>query len=475
MRRLILWGGAVAILLLVLTGILDVRVNFRDSWRAPAAELWTTAPADRELPAAFALWVELAKATRPAVVNVSTRSRSAGTPMDDFFRRFFEGGRPAMPRASLGTGFLVSADGYVVTNNHVVAPGGQIIVKLDRGSEHEARVVGTDPATDLALLKIEVTGVPVLPFGDSDRLQVAEPVMAIGNPFGLDQTVTTGIVSATGRVIGSGPYDDFIQTDASINPGNSGGPLINAQGQAIGINTAIFSRTGGSVGIGFAIPANLAKSVVAQLAQNGRVVRGWLGVTVQPLTDDLAKSFKVPGATGALVAGVADGSPAMAAGLKPGDVITEYDGRKVARSDELPRAVADTPSGHEVPVTVIRDGKPVTLTVKVGTLEDSPKVAAAAAAPEGGTLGVSVQTVTPELARELKLDHEAGAVVRAVREGSPAASAGVKPGDVITEVNRKPVASVDDLRRAVEGHAKGTPLVLMVHREGTGLYIAVNV
>jgi serine protease Do len=287
--------------------------------------------------------------------------------------------------------------------------------------------------------------------------------------------VTTGIVSATGRVIGGGPYDDFIQTDASINPGNSGGPLINARGQAIGINTAIFSQNGGSVGIGFAIPVSLAKTVVAQLAQSGHVVRGWLGVSVQPLTADLAKSFNVPGAAGALVASVTEGSPAMKAGLKAGDVITEYDGRKVARSDELPRAVAETPSGRDVPVTVVRDGKPRTLTVKVGTLEDPESKPVAAAAPEGGSLGVSVQTVTPELARELKLKHERGAVVRGVRPGSPADTAGVKPGDVITEVNRKPVSDVDELKRAVDAHAKGAPIVLMIQRAGTGLYIAVNV
>jgi serine protease Do len=454
----------------------------------PGPTLWTEQPV--AVPATTVPapnWAELAKALKPAVVNISTSRKAPAMPampeMPEFFKRYF-GDRPGMGdreqapgrmQRSLGSGFVVNTDGYIVTNNHVVGEGADVKVKLSDGRELAAKVIGRDPKTDLALLKVEATGLPVIPLGDSAAMQVGEPVMAIGNPFGLEQTVTTGIVSATGRVIGQGSYDDFIQTDASINPGNSGGPLINARGQAIGVNTAIFSQTGGSVGIGFAIPANLAKSVVAQLAQSGHVVRGWLGVSVQPLTADLAESFNVPGSTGALVASVAEGSPAMKAGLKAGDVITEYDGRKVARSEELPRAVAETPTGREVPVTVIRDGKPRTLTVKVGTLEDRQPRQASAAVPEGGTLGVSVQTITPDLARELKLERESGTVVRGVRPGSPADTAGVKPGDVITEVNRRPVSNVDELKRAVDAHAKGSPLVLMIQRDGTGLYIAVKV
>jgi serine protease Do len=431
--------------------------------------LWTEQPVALTAPTTPAPnWPELAKALKPAVVNVSTTRKAAVMPeLPDFFKRYFGdrpgfGEQPQRVQRSLGSGFVVNADGYIVTNNHVVADATDVKVKLSDGRELAAKVTGRDPKTDLALLKVDASGLPVIPLGDSASMQVGEPVMAIGNPFGLEQTVTTGIVSATSRVIGQGPYDDFIQTDASINQGNSGGPLINARGQAIGINTAIFSQSGGSVGIGFAIPVTLAKSVIAQLAESGHVVRGWLGVSVQPLTADLAKSFKVPGATGALVTSVTEGSPAMKAGLKAGDVITEYNGRKVARSDELPRVVAETPSGREVPLGIVRDGKPLTLTVKVGTLEErTPRRAAAAV--EGGALGVSVQS------------HDGGAVVRGVRPGSPADTAGIKPGDVITEADRRPVSTVDDLERAVDGHGKDSPLVLRIERDGAARYVAVNV
>ena len=335
--RVLLWSGLILSVLVVLVavGVIDIRISLRPPTKAPAQQFWTAADVERALPEALALWVELAKSTRPAVVNVSTRARTTGTPLDEFFRRFYEGDRPAVPRSSLGTGFVVSPDGYVVTNNHVVAAGGQIIVKLDRGTEHEARVVGTDPATDLALLKIDVTRLPVLPFGDSDRLQVAEPVMAIGNPFGLDQTVTTGIVSAKERFIGSGPYDEFIQTDASVNPGNSGGPLIDSRGAVVGINTAIFSQTGGSVGIGFAIPINLAKAVLPQLRERGSVIRGWLGVALRPLTPEIAQTLRLTEQRGALVEGVVQGSPAERAGIRKGDVIVALGDNPVTSPADL--------------------------------------------------------------------------------------------------------------------------------------------
>src|SRR5437899_6225336 len=304
--------------------------------RAATTPLWSDQPiAVAPTTVSAPDWVALAQALKPAVVNVSMKRAAQATPeaLDPFFQQFF-GRVPPRVQRGLGSGFVINADGYVVTNNHVVDGATEIRVKLADGRELAGRVVGRDPRTDLALLKVDAHGLPTIPLGDSAALKVGEPVMAIGNPFGLEQTVTTGIVSATGRAIGAGPYDDFIQTDASINPGNSGGPLINARGQAIGINTAIFSQSGGSVGIGFAIPISLAKNVVTQLADSGKVTRGWLGVGIQPVTPELAKSFGRTETAGVLVSSVSEGSPAERAGIKTGDIITEYDGRKVERASD---------------------------------------------------------------------------------------------------------------------------------------------
>jgi len=431
-------------------------------------------------------WVALAKQLKPAVVNISTKrvedetpesngppSMGPDDPFQQFFRRFGQRG-PRTVR-SLGSGFIINQNGFVLTNNHVVDKASEIHVRLVDGRDVPGKVVGRDPKTDLALVKIEVSGLSVVPVGDSSKLEVGAPVMAIGNPFGLEQTVTTGIVSATGRVIGEGPYDDFIQTDASINPGNSGGPLINAQGQAVGINTAIFSRTGGSVGIGFAIPVNLAKPVVTQLAQSGHVERGWLGVSIQPVTPDLAKSFGLQNTHGALVASVSEGSPAAKAGLKAGDVITEYNGREVGRTADLPRAVAETPVGRDVPISVLRDGKTVKLTAKIAQLEETgQELAAAQSNGEKPVMGVDVESLTPMLAQQLGISDTKGVIVRAVRDGGPAANAGIQAGDVIVEVDRHPVANVTEMKTALDKRAKGAPVLLLVHRDGSSLYAAVQ-
>lgn len=454
--------------------------------KAVRSPLWTerpvvTAPSQTMAPD----WVRIGKELKPAVVNISVKRTAQAEPGLresvprggeglDQFRRFFEE-QPRRPVRNMGTGFIINADGYIVTNNHVVDGASQIQVKLADGRELPGKIVGGDPKTDLAVVKIEATGLPVIPFGDSAGLEVGEPVMAIGNPFGLEHTVTTGIVSATGRVIGSGPYDDYIQTDASINPGNSGGPLINAQGQAVGINTAIYSETGGSVGIGFAIPANLAKSVVTQLADRGHVVRGWLGVTIQPLTPDLAKAFQRGDKRGALVSSVEDGSPAHKAGLRPGDIIVDYNGRAVAKSEDLPRAVAETPVGKDVPLTIIRDGKTTSLTVKVGELEDAGAVVSANADAKDG-LGIAIKPVTPSLAREMGLKDARGVVVAEVAEGSAAAKAGLRPGDVIVEADRSKITSPAEFKKSVERkQGKGAPMLLLVNRGGQHLYLAVTV
>jgi serine protease Do len=472
---------AVALAALLAIFALLPRTGFTIGGHTP---LWNERPVD--ISAATTVpapnWVAIAKAVKPAVVNVSTKRIQEGVelqnpfgdndPFQQYFKQFF-GHVPRHTVHSLGSGFIINSGGYLVTNNHVVDGATDIQVKLSDGREFSAKVVGRDSKTDLALLKIEATGLPTIPLGDSSRLDVGTPVMAIGNPFGLEQTVTTGIVSAMGRVIGEGPYDDFIQTDASINPGNSGGPLINAQGQAIGINTAIVSRTGGSVGIGFAIPINHAKPVVTQLAETGRVTRGWLGVSIQSLTPDLAKGFKLSSPSGALVASVLDGSPAQKAGLKAGDVITEYDGHKVERSGDLPRLVADTPIGREVPVTVLRNGRPLTLTARIARLEEPERVASAQSEGKKPALGLSVETLTPQLAREAGVPDSRGVLVRGVEDSSPAANAGLEPGDVIVEVDHHATADVKDLRQALDTHAKGTPLVMLVHRKDATLFVAV--
>jgi serine protease Do len=364
------WLVAVVVIvaLLVLGGIVSIRVDLHPP-RWAAAEFWTNAPKDGPLQPAYQLWVDLAKAARPAVVNVSTQTRGSD-PRAEFFRRFFEGGPPGSQRSSLGSGFIISSDGYVVTNNHVVASGGDIIVRLSRGTEHSARVVGTDPPTDLALLKIDAATLAVLPLGDSDRLQVGEPVMAIGNPFGLDQTVTTGIVSAKERFIGSGPYDEFVQTDASINPGNSGGPLLDSRGAVVGINSAIFSQSGGSIGIGFAIPINLAKTMLLQLRDQGKVVRGYLGVSVRPVTPEAAESTGLKDQKGVLIESVVEGSPAEKAGVQKGDVIVAVNEQAIGMPPELTRRIVGTPPGTRVELSIVRKGKSITLPVELGRLPE---------------------------------------------------------------------------------------------------------
>jgi serine protease Do len=443
--------------------------------------VWTERPVDAAPTQVQAPnWVQLAKELKPAVVNVSTKRVEGGTqtktpfgqgdPFEHFFKQF--GDQPKRSVRSMGSGFVINSNGHILTNNHVVEGATEIMVKLSDGRELTAKVLGRDPKTDLALLKVEATGLPTIPLGDSSALQVGEPVMAIGNPFGLEQTVTTGIVSATGRVIGQGPYDDFVQTDASINPGNSGGPLINARGQAVGINAAIFSQSGGSVGIGFAIPSNQAKTVVTQLADSGHVSRSWLGVTIQPLTPELVKGFSLQDAKGALVANVNEDSPAAKAGIKPGDIITEYDGHKVTRSEDLPRLVAETPAGSDVQVTVLRDGKSVRLQARVTKL-DEPDQKVASEGGDKAKLGVAVEPVTPSVARELGLKAAKGVVVKQVEEGSPAATAGIQPGDVILEVDRQPVKDVAGLRQLVDKHAKGTPMIVLLQRQDATLYVAV--
>jgi len=432
-------------------------------------------PSDaREVLPSFAPVLERAE---PAVVNVATVARGAagqGEPetMQEFLRRFF-GEVPPERRQGLGSGFIISPEGEIVTNNHVVEGADKIRVRLASEEELDARVIGRDDKTDVALLRVQASHpLPTLPLGDSDTVKVGDWVLAIGNPFGLAQTATAGIVSAKGRFLGAGPYDDFIQTDASINPGNSGGPLIDQEGRVVGINAAIVSPAGGNVGIGFAVPANLARWVVEQLRAHGKVVRGWVGVGVQAVTPELAHSFGLETARGSLVADVTQGGPAAKAGIKRGDVIVRWGDHEVRQSRELPMLVASTPPGARVPVAIVRDGHERVLEVTVAELP-APQ-ARAAGEPGGGSAaawGLAVEPLPPAAARRLGLEPGRGVVVIEIAEGSPAEEAGVEPDDVILEANRRPIKSPADLERALAG---GSRALLHVRRGAASLFIELR-
>ena len=391
-------------------------------------------------------------------------------------------GRPPFPgppgrgrRQGSGSGFIIRKDGIIITNNHVVEDAKEITVTLTDKREYKAKVLGRDPKTDLAVIKAETKGdLPVAQLGNSDSLQVGDWVMAIGNPFGLSNTVTAGIVSAKGRSIGAGPYDDFIQTDASINPGNSGGPLFNEHGEVVGINSAIFSQSGGNIGIGFAIPINLAKKLVPELEEHGSITRGWLGVSIQKVTPELASSLGLPESRGALVADVTEGSPAAKGGLERGDVIVGFNGNKVEESSALPRLVAETTVGKTVPVEVMRNGKTKTLEVTVARMAD--ETAAAESSPESAQKskwGLALRELRPEEREELKLKEGEGVMVTGVLPDSPAADASVQPGDVIVEVNKVPVGSVAALKKEAGKVEGDKPMLLLLRRENSNRYASL--
>ncbi len=431
-------------------------------------------------PASFAA---IAKKTMPVVVNISTTTQrpargGSNDPIDDFFNRFFGEASPKEngPR-SLGSGILISKDGEILTNYHVVRNADTIKVKLADQTEYEARLIGKDDRTDLALIKIRRSGgnLPFARLGNSSQLEVGDWVMAIGNPFGLEHTVTAGIVSAKGRVIGAGPYDNFIQTDASINPGNSGGPLINGSGEVIGVNSAIFSQSGNNVGIGFAIPIDLARKVADQLRKNGRVVRGWLGIRAVDVSPQLASSLGLTRISSELaqVTEVADGSPAAEAGVKTGDILVEYNGKPVPKSHEFPSVIADTAPGQKATIKFIRDKKEQTVSVKIGELPDDSDANQQVEAryPE---IGLRVQRITPEAARRLGLSSTRGVLVVEVQSGSPADLVGLEPADVIREVNQRPVTNVKDFERAVRQGRRGDRILLLVQRGDNAVFFAVK-
>jgi len=441
-----------------------------------------TAPV-RMIPENFS---DLAEMVSPAVVNIRTVKTIKGggrvfrhfqspfekdDPMRDFFDRFFgQDQQKDFKQRSLGSGFIIDAEGYIVTNNHVVEGADQITVLLRNEKEYDAEVVGRDPNTDIALIKIKDNGgFPVARLGDSGSLKVGEWVVAIGNPFGLENTVTAGIVSAKGRVIGSGPYDDFIQTDASINPGNSGGPLLNMKGEVVGINTAIIAS---GQGIGFAIPVNLAKGILNQLRSSGQVTRGWLGVAIQDLSKDLAEYYKLENGKGVLVTEVFPGDPADRAGIKAKDIILEVNGRQVETTRDLTGMVADLKVGEKAKVTVLRGSQRNTFEVTIAKREDE-KILSRQFQPEkeDGAFGIQVENLTPEIASRFNLAGGTGVIVSDVKSGSKGADAGVMVGDIIKEVNHQEVKNVDEYRKVVDSVDTGDTVQMFIKRANAGFLV----
>lgn len=431
----------------------------------------------------------LVKKLTPSVVNISTTSVSKGSSFsyespfegkendqfNDFFDKFF-GDAPEreFKGRGLGSGFIFSEDGYIITNNHVVEKATDIKVILENGEVYHAEVVGTDPKTDLALLKIDPKRkLPAVRFGNSDGLEIGDWVLAIGNPFGLGNTVTAGIISAKGRSLGLGSYDDFIQTDAAINPGNSGGPLFNFNGEVIGVNTAIIA---GGQGIGFAIPINMAKVVVAQLRDSGKVVRGWIGVYVQQITPEIAESINLQNHQGALVADVTPGGPAEKAGVQRGDIIVEFNGNAIQDMQELPKSVASYAPGTSTQLKVFRNGETKTLNIKLGELpeeiaESSRKLTGKAV--EQG-LGLVVQEISPQVQRMFQTDIREGVIITNVEPGSTAENAGLEPGDVIMEINKNKIANIDNYKKSMDSISPGQNVLFLIQRGSNTIYVALK-
>ncbi|MEK6405702.1 MAG: trypsin-like peptidase domain-containing protein [Acidobacteriota bacterium] len=472
-------GGA-AILFFALTLAVASGLGFEFQGKAFAPQGQSQLPSPQDLSRAF---IGVAKQVKPAVVNIDVveKTKRASIQLPEGLPQIPGFGQQPRRQRGTGSGVIISADGYILTNNHVAGDAEQINVKLADGRELKARVVGKDSETDLAVIKIDAQNLSFARLGDSDRLEQGEWVIALGSPFGLQQTMTAGIVSATGRDLGrvGGQFTDFIQTDASINPGNSGGPLINMQGEVVGINTLIFSQTGTSSGIGFAIPSNLATKIYAQLIKNGKVTRGYLGVSLRPISPSLAKSVGYNGTDGALVDDLRrDYSPAGNAGLRSGDVIVEFDGKHVTSPKQLTEMVADTPVGKATQLKYVRDGRAETATIKLGERppRDGEEAQPDKGSPEeeGVKLGISISSLTAELAREMKLRVPTGVVIQNVQPDGPAAEAGLQAGDVIHRINRTPVTNRQDYVGAMASLKGEKEVTLQIERGGQMTFVSVT-
>lgn len=480
--------GVVLVMFGMLIGLF-MAMNLGDHQVSLAQKSEVPSEASLELNRISSALSQIAESVSPSVVNVSTTRlvRSQRTPFDDlfedpFFRRFFGdrfsphqspgGGR--FRTSSLGSGVIVSANGHVLTNNHVIQNAEKIVITLQDEREFEAELIGADPRSDLALLKIEADELPALVLDEDNDLRVGELVVAIGIPFGLSHTVTMGIVSAVGRSnIGIVDYEDFIQTDAAINPGNSGGALVNSAGELVGINTAIFSTSGGYMGVGFAIPAQMVKSVMASLIEHGRVVRGWLGVSIQDLTRELAEHFELDEAAGALISDVLEDSPASQAGLRRDDIIVAFDGQPVVDATNLKNLVAAAVPDSQVTLTIIRDGKRQEIMVELGEL---PGVEEQAEVLENGSsiAGLHLQNLTPELRRQLEIpDPVQGVLVTDVDADLPAYQV-LQRGDIIMEINRQEVSSVAQVSKIIDGLQSGDSILLLVYRNGSSTYLTIT-
>jgi serine protease Do len=478
-------GFALGVTLLLLLGGVLGFVAAKDDVHQPSAEVQIASalPGPDSLSEAFE---RVAKLVEPAVVNISSEQviRTSSMMREDPFGGIFGDNSPFgrafnmpkdMKQKSLGSGFIVDSNGYIVTNNHVVKDATKIKVKLQDGRLLDGTVAGTDPQTDLAVIKVNASDLPTLRLANSDQVKVGEWVLAFGSPFGLEQTMTAGIISAKGRVIGAGNYDNFLQTDAAINPGNSGGPLVNVRGEVVGINNMILSDSGGFQGVGLAIPSSMADNVYHQLVKTGKVTRGWLGVNIQNMTPELAKSFNLKKEEGVLIAQVEPNSPASKAGLRSGDIVLEYNGKEIKNPEDLSIAVADTKVGSSAKLKVMRDGKTLNLDASVGT---RPAEQAEASKPgensEHAKLGVTVENVDADVARQLKLSSASGVVVTDVQPGSPAEEANVQTGDVIREINHKPVKNAADLQAEIRNLKKGSTVLLTVMRQGQTRFLAFD-